>query len=434
MAATSCSPPARIRADWSTPSSNWRTASGTCPTLPRALAVPAPIAERPANTIRSVTRLFTSDVEDKPWYNDREMWPRYLTMLATQRFNRFNLSFGIGYDFLRSVTDAYFLFAYPFLLDVPGYHVRVPQLPDAERDRNLEMLQFISEQTVARGLEFQLGIWMHGYEWINSPHPNYTIEGLTAETHGPYCRDAVRALLKACPAVSGVTFRIHGESGVEEGSYQFWKTVFEGVATCGRKVEIDMHAKGMDQTMMDTAVATGLPIKISPKYWAEHFGMPYHQADIREVERPKPGREGTGLMKLSAGSRSFLRYGYGDLLREDRKWGVLHRIWPGTQTAAAVGRPVDRGRPLPRVPLLRQRRRRNHGAAFLQGPPGLRHRRQPHGLCRPVPRAALGLGEVRIRPPYMGPPALQSRCRARRLAALHDARTSAMPARHLLPR
>ena len=145
-----------------------------------ALAVPKPVTERPANTVRSVTRLFTSDVEDKPWYNDREMWPAYLSMLAAQRFNRFNLAFGIGYDFLTDVTDAYFLFAYPFLLSVPGYNVRVPQLPDAERDRNLEMLRFISEQTAARGLEFQLGIWMHGYQWIASPSANYTIEGLTA--------------------------------------------------------------------------------------------------------------------------------------------------------------------------------------------------------------------------------------------------------------
>ncbi len=162
--------------------------------------------EQPANAVRSVVRMFTSDVEDKPWYNDREMWPRYLDMLATQRFNRFHLAFGIGYDFLTNVTDAYLLFAYPFLLSVPGYNVRAPQLPDAERDRNLEMLRFISEQTAARGLHFQLGLWMHGYKWIASPNPNYTIEGLTAETHGPYCRDAVRALLKACPAVSGVTF------------------------------------------------------------------------------------------------------------------------------------------------------------------------------------------------------------------------------------
>ncbi len=55
-----------------------------------------------------------------------------------------SLPLGIGYDFLREVTDAYFLFAYPFLLNVPGYNVRAVGLPDAERDRNLETLQYIS--------------------------------------------------------------------------------------------------------------------------------------------------------------------------------------------------------------------------------------------------------------------------------------------------
>jgi hypothetical protein len=305
------------------------------------------IMERPANAVRSVMRLFASDVEDKPWFNDREMWPRYLTMLATQRFNRFNLGLGLGYDFLRQVTDAYFLFAYPFLLAVPGYNVRARQLPDAERDRNLEMLKFISEQTVARGLDFQLGLWMHGYEWIDSPKANYTIEGLTHETHGPYCRDALRLLLQKCPAISSVTIRTHGESGVEEGSYDFWKTIFEGVATCGRKVEIDLHPKGLDQTMLDNALATRQPIRISPKFWAEHMGMAYHQADIRDLEVPKTGKQTSRLMNLSEGSRSFMRYGYGDLLREDRTWSVSHRVWPGSQrlllwgdrlTAAAYSR------------------------------------------------------------------------------------------------
>ncbi len=44
-------------------------------------------------------------------------------------------------------------------------------------------------------------------------------------------------------------------------------------------------------------------------------------------------------MKLSAGSRSFIRYGYGDLLKEDRHYGVLHRIWPGTQRLLLWGDP-----------------------------------------------------------------------------------------------
>jgi hypothetical protein len=223
---------------------------------------------------------------------------------------------------------------------VPGYNVRAVNLPDAERDQNLEMLRFISEQTVARGMEFQLGIWMHGYEWIDSPRPNYTIEGLSAANHGAYCRDAVRLLLQKCPAISGITFRVHGESGVQEGSYQFWKTVFEGVATCGRPVRIDMHSKGMDQSMLDTAVATRQEVTLSPKFWAEHMGMTYHQADIRELEQPRQRKSTNALMNLSAGARSFLRYGYGDLMREDRPWKIVHRIWPGTQRLLLWGDPV----------------------------------------------------------------------------------------------
>jgi hypothetical protein len=304
-----------------------------------SLKIQMPIIEKPANIIRSVNRLFVSEIEDKPWYYDRDMWKEYLTMLTTQRFNRFNLGLGIGYDFLQNITDAYFLFAYPFFLSVPGYNVRVPQLPDSERDKNLEMLKFISDQTVARGIQFQLGIWMHGYKWIDSPNANYTIEGLTHETHGPYCRDAVRLLLKKCPSISGITFRIHGESGVKEGSYNFWKTVFDGVATCDRKVEIDMHAKGITQEIIDIALATGMPVNVSPKFWAEHLGLPYHQTDIRAYEIPDAAQKAEGLLNLSAGSRSFTRYGYADLLKEDRGYGVLHRIWPGTQRLLLWGSP-----------------------------------------------------------------------------------------------
>src|SRR5439155_111252 len=112
------------------------------------------------------------------------------------------------------------------------------------------------------------------------------------------------------------------------------------VTNCGRTVEIDMHSKGMDQAMIDVALGTGMPVKISPKFWAEHMGMPYHQADIRDQEIPKSSRNAQGLMALSAGSRSFTRYGYADLLRENRKYGVLHRIWPGTRRLLLWGDPA----------------------------------------------------------------------------------------------
>ena len=315
----------------------------TAAALAGAPALPQSRSDQPANAIRSVQRLFTSEVEDKPWFYDREMWPRYLAMLAENRFNRFNLSVGIGYDFLRAVTDAYFLFAYPFFLDVPGYKVRAVNLPDAERDRNLETLRYISDQTASHGLHFQLGIWMHGYVWENSPHPNYTIEGLDAQNHAAYCRDALTALLRACPAVSGVTLRIHGESGVDEGSYAFLEHgIRRREALRPRKVEIDLHAKGIDQTMIDNALATGMPVKVSPKFWAEHMGMPYHQADIRDPEIPKAGHVDSGLMALSTGSRSFTRYGYADLMRDDRRFDVLWRFWPGTQRLLLWADPLFR--------------------------------------------------------------------------------------------
>jgi hypothetical protein len=201
------------------------------------------------------------------------------------------------------------------------------------------MLRFISNETARRGMQFQLGLWAHAYQWIDSPMANYLIEGLTPETHAPYCRDALRALLKTCPSISGVTFRIHGESGVPEGNYDLWKIIFNGAATCGRRVRIDMHAKGMDQAMIDVALATGLPVSISPKYWAEHMGLPYMQGAIRPQEMPRASRA-AGLYRLSSGSRSFLRYGYGDLLAEDRRYSVLHRMWPGTQRMLLWGDPA----------------------------------------------------------------------------------------------
>ena len=90
--------------------------------------------------------------------------------------------------------------------------------------------------------------------------------------------------------------------------------------------------------MIDVALGTGMPVSISPKYWAEHMGLPYMQGAIRPQEMPRVVRA-TGLYKLSSGARSFLRYGYGDLLAEDRRYAVLHRMWPGTQRMLLWGDP-----------------------------------------------------------------------------------------------
>jgi hypothetical protein len=305
-----------------------------------ALKVSTPIIEKPAVRIRSIYRTFTSDVEDLSWYNDREFWKHYLTELAKQRINRFSLTLGMGYNTPKAIKDSYFFFAYPFLVDVPGYDVYAVNLPDEERDRNLEMLKFISDETAARGMEFQLGLWSHGRDWPDSESVNYPIHGLTEENHGPYCRDALVMLLKACPAISGVTFRVHGESGVPHGTQGFWEVLFQAFGEVGRPIWIDMHGKNATQEQIDWALATGMPVSVSPKYWGEHQGLAYHQADIRR--REKGG--GRGYIEPASGvylkSRGFTRYGYGDLMPEDREWEILHRIWPGTQKLLLSGDPA----------------------------------------------------------------------------------------------
>lgn len=298
--------------------------------------------ERPANAVRAILRTFANETDDKAWFYDRGFWEAYLTELAAHRFNRLHLALGMGYDHGHDpgIRDNYFCFAYPFLTEVPGYGVRIRELPDGERERNLETIRFIGREAKRRNIHFQLGIWTQAYEMANSPEARYTVEGLTPELHAAYCRDALRLLLRDCPEVDGVTLRIHYESGIPEPAHLFWEVVFAGVADAGRPVQLDLHPKGLEHELLRTAVETGQPVTVSPKYWAEHMGLPYHQASIRESELPTPPSPEAGDKIITITSRRFTRYGYADFLREDREYGVFHRIWPGTQRVLLWGDPA----------------------------------------------------------------------------------------------
>jgi hypothetical protein len=301
------------------------------------LRIAAPLVEHPANRVRSISRLFSSELEDKAWLHDKEFWREYLTMLVTHRFNRFSLALGMQYNYPMEVSDVFLYLAYPFLFAVPGYDVRAQGLSDEERDRNYASLKFIAAETARRGLEFQLGLWTHAYKY-ESPRVNYLVTGVNPQTHAAYCADAIAKLLTEIPEITGVTLRIHGESGIPEGDLEFWGTVFRGIVRAGRPIEIDMHAKGLDTATIDLALKTGLPVKVSPKYLGEHIGLPYHESAIRETDR-KPVSSNAHF-GFSEGSRRFTRYSYGDFLREDRKYGIVWRVWPGTQRVLTWADPV----------------------------------------------------------------------------------------------
>ncbi|MGE0006746.1 MAG: hypothetical protein AB7S92_14270 [Parvibaculaceae bacterium] len=322
--------------------------------LPDALDFAEPLVGTPAAAIRSISKCFQSETEDLPWFHDRNGWEEYLTHLATHRFNRFSLTFGKQYNYPYGnefVSDVYFHLAYPFLVSVPGHDVSISNMTGEERTRNLETLKFIAGEADRRGLEFQLALWTQSYDFDNCPNAKHQISGLGPRNIAAYCRDALSMLLAEVPAISGLTLRVHVESGIPEGDYAFWQTYFAAVKGAGRTIRLDLHAKGIDEKLIDTALDTGMPVCISPKYTSEHMGLPYHQMSIRPLELagsqalpagpgPEPraatlysghdAAEHAGKWRFSEGSRKFMRYSYGDLLREDRPYGVLFRIWPGT--------------------------------------------------------------------------------------------------------
>ena len=298
-----------------------------------ALAFAEPLSESPTAKIRSISRPFSCEAEDKPWFHDRQMWTEYLTMLISNRLNRFALTLGMHYNYPYGnefLNDVYLHFPYPYLVNVPGYEVRAEGLPDAEQRKNLETLQFIGKEAARRQLEFQLAIWTQRYDFDQCPDASYKITGVDQQRHGAYCRDALRMLLAAVPEISGLTLRVHVECGVPEGSYDFWQTYFEAIREAGRPIALDLHAKGIDERLIELALGTGMEVTISPKSTLEHQGLPYQQMSIRAEEHP-PNGEVDNKWRFSEGSRKFLRYSYGDLLSESRSHGVLYRIWPGTQ-------------------------------------------------------------------------------------------------------
>ena len=59
-----------------------------------------------------------------------------------------------------------------------------------------------------------------------------------------------------------------------------------------------MHAKGINQIMIDMARKTGMPVKVSPKYAAEHMGLSYHQAESARRRFPRRRRRIGRLQRL----------------------------------------------------------------------------------------------------------------------------------------
>ena len=288
--------------------------------------------ESPKTKIRSISKCFESDIEDLPWYRNKIMWKEYLDMLVTNRFNRFTFTLGMQYNYPYGnefISDVYFYLAYPFLVQPKGYNMHAVGINKKTRDENLKILKFISDEASLRGLDFQLALWTQRYDFDEVPNANYQMKNIPIK-YAEYCRDSLEIILKKCTNINGITLRVHVECGVQERDYKFWKIYFESIKKIKRKINLDLHAKGIDNKLINLALNVTSDVTVSPKYTAEHMGLPYHQTSIRKQEMP-PKKQVDNKWIFSEGKRKFLRYSYGDLLSNNRKYDILFRIWPGTQ-------------------------------------------------------------------------------------------------------
>ena len=158
--------------------------------------------------------------------------------------------------------DVYFYFAYPFLVAVPATPC-ARHRPCRRRARAQPGDAPFHQRARRRraGSHFQLGLWTHAYQWVDSPNANYTIEGLTPENHASLlpgrAADAARGLPRDLRRYLPHPRRKRRARRRVTTSGRRFST---GMVRCGRKVEIDMHAKGMDQRMIDVALGTGMPV------------------------------------------------------------------------------------------------------------------------------------------------------------------------------
>jgi len=273
-----------------------------------------PAVESPFLRVRNVSlHLFNADCE-REWFFSDEYWRFYFARLALSRFNRCTLTFCDQTNYLCP--------PYAYLVAMPEYpQVRVEDCTAEQREANLAMLRRITELADEYAIDFDLGIWMQAPlpKWAAPVQVTGLPEGLDL---ADYCALGLRRIYDACPSLDGIQLRMNAEAGVnEEQQTEFYKPLFQALADAGRPLRVELRYKGLQQATIDAAVAAGLDVTVSTKFWAEHFGLPYHPTVV-DSHYAKD------------------RYSFGTLLKKPRNYRVTYQLWTvGSQRVTLWGDP-----------------------------------------------------------------------------------------------
>ncbi len=252
---------------------------------------------------------------------DERYWRRYFDLLAENRINSFVVIF--GYE-----NGGFLAPPYPYFFDLDAFpQVRLTGITAAQQQRNVAAFRRMIELAHERGIDFTAAIWDHIYrggvqaggipgasELAGKEVPNL-VSGLTGENLAPYTKAALEKFLALFPDLDRIQFRMHTESGLAAGEMQgFWHEVFSLLRRLRPGLRVDLRAKDLPDAIIDDALAQGLPVRVTTKFWMEQMGLPFHPTHIN-VE-----------------NQHDRRHGYADLLRYPKRYQVHWRLWNGGAT------------------------------------------------------------------------------------------------------
>ncbi|HZM03202.1 MAG TPA: hypothetical protein VFC44_09275, partial [Candidatus Saccharimonadales bacterium] len=274
--------------------------------------------EKPGIASRGITLFAMNRAYWESRFYDESYWRRYLDLLAQNRFNSMVVVF--GYE-----NGGFLAPCYPYFFDVPEFpEVKMIGLTSAQQKRNVEALTRLIAMAHARGIRLSAGIWDHIYRGnvqnggspggnagLSRPTPSL-VWGMNATNLIPYTQAALKAFLKKFPAMDGIQFRMHYESGLKPSEQDnFWKAAFSTIMENAPKMPLDLRAKGLTAAEIKSALDSGVNFHLSTKYWMEQMGLPFHPTHIN------PRDQGSA------------RHSYAGLLVYPKKYQMNWQLWNG---------------------------------------------------------------------------------------------------------
>jgi len=272
--------------------------------------------EKPGVGTRGITLFAMNRAYWESRFYDEAYWARYLDTLAQNRFN--SMVVVLGYE-----NGGFLAPSYPYFFDVPEFpEVKMIGITPEQQQKNIAALNRLITMAHARGINFTIGLWDHIYRGkaqtggaalgnagLRGPTPSL-VWGMNATNLIPYTQTALKTFLKTFPALDGIQFRMHDESGLEISEQgKFWKSIFATIMEAAPKMPLDLRAKGLTAEEIQAALDSGVNFHLSTKYWEEQMGLPFHPTHVNPRDQDNA------------------RHSYAALLTYPQKYQMTWQLW-----------------------------------------------------------------------------------------------------------